>query len=130
RRPQQRNELARANLQVHIVDGDKVAERMGDVLETKLVSARTRRVCAGLQNRDLRIKHHTQTLIARSSRLDAATSTLAAGCASPFPGPCSCGRATCPVRNPHFPAARRSLVCAATIMQSPGSRSNASQADR
>ena len=49
---------------------------------------------------------------------------------SPVPGPFSWGRAICAVRRPHSAAARRSLLCAATIMQSPGGRSRASQAAR
>ena len=59
-----------------------------------------------------------------------ATSTGTLGAASPRPGPCSFGRATWPVRRPFLAALARSLECAATIMQSPGGRSNASQAAR
>src|SRR5258708_7395917 len=70
------------------------------------------------------------SLAARSSRLLAAMSTGAVGAASPVPGPRSFGREMWAVRNPHLAAASRSLVWAATIMQSPGDRSSASQAER
>src|SRR5262249_21198509 len=77
-----------------------------------------------------RRRAHAPSLTAKSSRFAAATSTGAEGAASPLPGPCSFGRATWPVRSPHFAAATRSSVCAATIMHSPGGRSKASQAAR
>src|SRR5262252_6595535 len=73
---------------------------------------------------------YVPSLAAKSSKLLAAISTAALGLASPVPGPRSSGRATCAVRSPHLAAASKSLVWAATIMQSLGGRSNASQAAR
>jgi hypothetical protein len=49
-------------MQVDIVDRDKIAEGMADVLKPKLVSARAPRFGAGCRNRDLRIKHHATSL--------------------------------------------------------------------
>src|SRR5262249_33541204 len=65
-------------------------------------------------------------LPARSSRPCAAMSTGPPGFASPLPGPFSFGRAMCAVRSPVLAAAARSLVWAATIMQSAGAQLNAS----
>ena len=65
---------------------------------------------------------YAPSLRARSSRLDAATSTGTFGAGSPLPGPCSFGRAMWPVRRPCFAACARSLLWAATIMQSPGAK--------
>lgn len=55
----------------------------------------------------------------------ATKSTDTRGADSPVPGPLSPGLPTCPVRNPFAAAARRSPLCAATIITSSGRRFSA-----